>query len=144
MIKYKISIRIPTILMLFSACKKTSILDQAPQNQYSDAVLWSDINLADTYLLDAYHGTMMGYTQTMLFSVTDEAHSTFDHGAEVYVQGNISPDNTAPWNGGETNLPYWDTYFANIQKINIFLGKIDGVADKYPASQKASIQAKLR
>jgi hypothetical protein len=142
MIKYKITISIIAVLALFSACKKNSILDQAPQNQYSDAVLWSDINLADAYLLDAYHGAAMGYTQTMLSSVTDEAHSTFDHGAEVYTQGNISPDNNAPFNGGETNLPYWDTYFSNIQKINIFLSKIDGVADMYPASQKASIQAK--
>ena len=142
MIKYTINIGFFAFLILFSACKKTSILDKAPQNQYSDAVLWSDINLVDAYLLDAYHGTMMGYTQTMLSSVTDEAHSTFDHGAEVYTQGNISPDNNAPWNGGDTNLPYWDMYFANIQKINIFLSKIDGVADTYPASQKASIQTK--
>ena len=130
------------ILVLFSACKKNSILDQTPQDQYSDAVLWSDIGLADAYLLDAYHGTDMGFTQTMLSSATDEAHSTFDHGAEVYVQGNISPDNTAPWDGGETNLPYWDNYFANIQKINVFIKKIDGVADAYPESEKLAIRAK--
>lgn len=142
MIKYKIVISFLIILIIFSACKKTSILDQAPQNQYSDAVLWSDIGLADAYLLDAYQGTRMNYTQTMLSSVTDETHSTFDHGAEVYVEGNISPDNSAPWDGGETNLPYWDNYFSTIQKINIFLAKIDGVANGYPASQKSSIKAK--
>src|SRR4051794_18043390 len=97
--KNKFSLGILTIVIMFSACKKTSILDQKPQDQYSDAVLWSDIGLVDAYLLDTYHGTDMGFTQTMLSSVTDEAHSTFDHGAEVYVQGNISPDNTAPWDG---------------------------------------------
>lgn len=139
--KYKITISLLTILVLFSTCKKNSILDQAPQNQYSDAVLWSDIGLADAYLLDAYHATAMGYTQTMLSSVTDETHSTFDHGAEVYVQGNISPDNSAPWDGGDTNMPYWENYFSTIQEINIFLSKIDGVASAYPASQKAAIQA---
>lgn len=84
----------------------------------------------------------MGYTQTMLSSITDEAHSTFDHGAEVYVQSNISPDNTAPWDGGETNLSYWDNYFANIQKIKVFIKKIDGVPDAYPQSEKLAIQAK--
>jgi hypothetical protein len=140
MIKYKISISILTALILFSGCKKTSILDQAPQDQYSDAVLWSDIGLADAYLLDAYHGTDMGYTQTMLSSVTDEAHSTFDHGAEVYVEGNISPDNTAPWDGPVTNFPFWDNYFTNIQKINVFLEKIDGIADAYPESEKPAIR----
>lgn len=142
MIKYKKIISILTIFLLFSACKKDSILDKQPQNQYSDGVLWTDINLANAYLLDAYHGVAMGYTQTMLSSVTDETHYTFDHGAEVYVQGNISPDNNAPWDAGETNLPNWDTYFTNIQKINIFLSKIDVVADAYPESQKASIQEK--
>src|ERR1700712_5497102 len=140
--KYKISFLFFALLFLISSCKKTSILDQSPQDQYSDPVLWSDIALADAYLLETYHGANTGFTQTLLSSVTDEAHSTFDHGAEVYTQGNISPDNSAPWDGGETNLPYWDTYFADIQKLNIFLSKIDGVADTYPAAQKAAIQAK--
>ncbi len=140
--KYKLILHFFAFLMLFSACKKNTILDQAPQDQYSDAVLWSDIGLADAYLLETYNGSNIGFTQTMLSSVTDEAHSTFDHGAEVYVQGNISPDNTAPWDGPETNFPYWNTYFANIQKINVFLKRIDGVADAYPESEKPAIKAR--
>lgn len=130
------------ILFLFSSCKKTSILDQAPQDQYSDPVLWSDIALADAYLLETYHGANKGFTQTMLSSVTDEAHSTFDHGAEVYVQGNISPDNTAPWDGSDYSLPTWDNYFSTVQKLNVFITKIERVADAYPETEKASISAK--
>ncbi|MEJ7589521.1 MAG: RagB/SusD family nutrient uptake outer membrane protein [Ferruginibacter sp.] len=130
------------LILFVSSCKKTSILDQSPQDQYSDPVLWSDIALADAYLLDTYHGANTGFTQTMLSSVTDEAHSTFDHGAEVYVQGNITPDNPAPWDGSEYSLPMWDTYFAAIQKLNVLIVKIDGVADVYPQSDQAAIRAK--
>lgn len=140
--KYKSGLLFFTLIILFSACKKNTILDKAPQDQYSDAVLWSDIGLADAYLLDTYNSSHIGFTQTMLSSVTDEAHSTFDHGAEVYVEGNISPDNTAPWDGSEYNLPYWNNYFENIQKINVFVQRIDGVADAYPESEKAAIKAR--
>ncbi len=140
--KFKLIFIFFALLFLVASCKKTSILDQSPQDQYSDPVLWSDTALADAYLLGTYHGANIGFTQTMLSSVTDEAHSTFDHGAEVYVQGNISPDNTAPWDGSEYNLPTWDTYFGDIQKINVFITKIDGVAEVYPESEKAGIKAK--
>src|SRR3954464_4143041 len=95
--KFKSVFGFLALLVLFSACKKTSILDQSPQDQYSDPVLWSDIALADAYLLDTYHGANTGFTETLLSSVTDETHSTFDHGAEVYTQGNITADNSAPW-----------------------------------------------
>lgn len=127
-------------LLTFSACNKSSILDQTPQDRYSETVVWSDIGLVDSYLVDNYHGTFIGFTQNMLSSVTDEAHSTFDHGAEVYVQGNITQDNTGPWDITEYGIPAWNTYFANIQKINTFLGKIDAVADAYPEAQRASIK----
>ena len=140
--KYITGINIFALIILFSACKKDSILDKAPQDKYSDAVLWSDIGLVDAYLLDTYHGVKMGFTQTMLSSVTDETNYTFDHGAEVYVQGNISADNIAPWNGSTYNFPTWNDYFLNIQKLNVFISKIGEVVDAYPESEKAVISAK--
>ncbi len=140
--KFKLFFIFFALLLTFSTCKKNSILDQSPRDQYSDPVLWSDVALANAYLLDTYHGAGIGYTQTMLSSVTDETHSTFDHGAEVYVQGNITPDNTAPWDGSEYSLPMWNTHFGNIQKLNVFIKKIDGVAEAYPEREKVSIRAK--
>jgi hypothetical protein len=140
--KNKYCLTILILSVLFTACNKTSILDQTPQDKYSDAVLWSDIGLADAYLLDTYHGTRIGFNQTMLCSITDDAHSTFTHGAENYVEGIISPDNTDPWDGTKANLPNWSTYFLNIQKINIFLSKIDGLAQSYPEAQRPAIKTK--
>jgi starch-binding outer membrane protein, SusD/RagB family len=138
--QYKYNLVFLSFLLIFSACKKTSILDKTPQDQYSETVLWSDIGLVDSYLVDTYHATSIGFTQNMLSSVTDEAHSTFDHGAEVYVQGNITKDNPAVWAVNEYGIPSWDTYFSNIQKLNTLIARIDAVADAYPESQKAAIK----
>ncbi|MBX3257099.1 MAG: RagB/SusD family nutrient uptake outer membrane protein [Chitinophagaceae bacterium] len=138
--KYITGLHFFALLMLFSACKKNSILDKTPQDQYSESVLWSDIGLVDSYVVDAYHSTAIGFSQHMLSSVSDEAHSTFDHGVEVYVQGNISKDNTAPWDPTEYSFPSWNTYFSNIQKLNVLIEKIDQVAEAYPEAERAAIK----
>lgn len=138
--KYITRLHFFALLMFFSACNKSSILDKTPQDRYSDAVLWSDIGLVDSYVVDNYHSINIGFTQHMLSSVTDEAHSTFDHGAEVYVEGNISKDNNAPWDLTEYSFPSWNTYFSTIQKLNVLLEKIDEVPNAYPESERAAIK----
>jgi len=139
--KYNLILSGFLFLILLSACEE-SILDKSPQNQYSDASVWNDIKLADLYLNDLYHGIRTGFDgEAMLSCVTDETHQTFTHGAEVYVEGNINADNLSPWDGGGYSLPLnWDACFLNIQKVNVFLSKIDGVADAYPASQQPAIK----
>lgn len=140
--KYKLILNVFLFLILLSACKN-SMLDQSPQNQYSEATVWNDINLADLYLNDIYHGIRTGFDgENMLSCITDETHQTFTHGAEIYVEGNINADNVSPWDGGEYSLPLnWDACFLNIQKVNVFLSKIDGVVDAYPTSEQAGIKA---
>ncbi|MGN6803865.1 MAG: RagB/SusD family nutrient uptake outer membrane protein [Ginsengibacter sp.] len=136
--KMKFCLAFIAISFLLAACQKASILDKAPPNQYTDATLWSDIGLADAYLLDAYHGTKMGYSEVMLTAATD---NSYGYGTDVYVQGNITPENFTPWGG---SLPYWNDYFNDIQKINVFLQKIDGVVNSYPEAQQADIRAKAQ
>ena len=113
-------------------------MDKAPPNQYTDATVWSDIGLADAYLLDAYHSTKMGYTEVMLTAATD---NSYGYGTDVYVQGQITPENFSPWGG---SFPYWNDYFNDIQKINVFLGKIDGVVNAYPEAQQGDISQKAQ
>ncbi|RZK47463.1 MAG: RagB/SusD family nutrient uptake outer membrane protein [Pedobacter sp.] len=129
-----------TLIIVLSACEKSNILDKTPQDQYSEAVLWSDIGLVESYVIDAYQSTKIGFTQHMLSSVTDEAHSTFSQGVEVYVQGNITAENTAPWDLSGYALPSWNVYFSNIQKLNTLIARIDEVSDAYPEAQRASIK----
>jgi starch-binding outer membrane protein, SusD/RagB family len=129
-----------TALLLLSACEKSAILDKTPQDQYSETVLWSDIGLVESYVIDAYQSTSIGFRQHMLSSVSDETHSTFTHGIEVYVEGNISKENNAPWDQSEYSFPAWNTYFSNIQKLNTLIEKIDEVPNAYPEAQRATIK----
>lgn len=139
--KYKIILNSFLFLILLAACEE-SILDKSPQNQYSDGSVWKDIKLADLYLNDLYHGIKTGFDQeTMLSCITDETHQTFTHGAEVYVEGNINADNVLPFGNGGYNLPLnWNECFVNIQKVNVFLSKIDGLVGAYPESDQAKIK----
>src|SRR5260221_3378318 len=135
--KIKLIFRIFLLLALLSGCQKSSILDQAPPDQYTDATLWKDINLVDAYLLGTYQGTKVGFYQELRTGLTDETYCF--QGSDVYVTGQISPDNAVALSRG---FPTWLTYYGNIQRINVFLSKIDVVADAYPAPQQAEIKGK--
>lgn len=126
----KLCFKIFLLLVLLSSCQKSSILDKAPLDKYTDAVLWKDINLVNAYLLGAYEGTGIGFYQSYMTGLTDETYCF--QGSDTYVKGQLTPDNPYPTDG-----LFWSDYFQNIQKINVFLSKIDKVADAYPETQKA-------
>jgi len=133
--KYILTSKILALLILFSACSKTTILDQTPQDKYPDEALWTDINLADAYLVDTYLGTGIGFYQEMLTSLTDESYNF--QGSEVYATGNVSPDNSVVLGAG---FPTWSNFYSTIQKLNVFLSKIDQIAGAYPAEQQPAIK----
>lgn len=124
------------LMFLLSACKR-DILDKAPVDRYTDAVLWLDINLAQGYLLNTYEGAGIGYSQYMITSVSDESQSQTN---DLYVRGDLTPENTAPWN---TDLPAWNFHYQNIQKVNKLLGNINRVVDAALPGDKANLQAQV-
>ena len=131
-----------TILLLQSC--SSEVLDTAPPDRYTEGDIWSDINLADAYLLNSYDGLATGYSPSMMTAVTDEARFEFTWGPENYVQGNITADNTQPWvNEWDTReMPTWPTNFENIQNINLFLANIDRVPEAYDQTEKDDIRQK--
>lgn len=123
---YKIiSIQLFVILLLFSACD--SVLDNSPQDKYSENVVWKDFNLTEGTLLDSYNGLGMGYQHVMIHSVTDEIRFEFTWGPQTYVTGNISADNVQPWGNRIIN---WPKHYENIQKLNLFLANVDQVLEE--------------
>lgn len=126
---YKIiSIQLVAILLLFTACD--SVLDNSPQDKYSENVIWKDFNLAERTLLDAYNGLGAGYRHVMIHSVTDEIRYEFTWGPQVYVTGNISADNVQPFGMTWAELINWPKHYENIQKLNIFLANVDQVLEE--------------
>ncbi len=128
-------------LLFFPACNK--ILDKSPLDKFSDQAIFSDINLANQYLLDTYNQSLIGAVGYIAFaSLTDESHDT--HGFETanYLKGNISPSATGPFGTWSFNYITWDGIYKNIQRINLFISKIDQIADGYPEAEQAGVKAK--
>ncbi|MEO8413556.1 MAG: RagB/SusD family nutrient uptake outer membrane protein [Ginsengibacter sp.] len=136
----KIYIGIFALLVLIgSGCSK--ILDKTPVDKFSDALLWSDINLADRYLQDTYNNSITGgFGYLSYASLTDESHDTHGFGTDNYLQGNISSSNTTPFGIWAFDYTTWGTMYKNIQKLNVFLLNIDKVSDAYPAAQQPNIK----
>ncbi|MBL7698553.1 MAG: RagB/SusD family nutrient uptake outer membrane protein [Chitinophagaceae bacterium] len=133
------------ILLATQACKK-GILDQTPQDQYSDATVWTDINLAESYLLNTYKGTGIGFAALMPTAISDEVRFTHQ-GAETYMQGQLSASSLGPFSApADPNAPTafgsWKQHFDNIQKINKFIANIDRVSEAVAESEKAGIRAR--
>ncbi len=135
-------ITIVALVIFFSpGCSK--ILDKTPQDKFSEALVFSDINLADRYLLNTYNESLVGgFGYLSYASVSDESHDT--HGFETanYLQGNISPSATGPFGNWAFHYTSWGVMYQNIQRLNVFLAGIDKVADAYPEAEKASIKVK--
>lgn len=137
----KIFIYLAAIIVIFStSCSK--ILDKTPQDKFSDALVFTDINLADRYLLDTYNQSLTGAVGYIAFaSLTDESHDTHGFNTANYLQGNISPSSVAPFGDWSFGYVTWGGLYKNIQKLNVFLANIDKVPAAYPAAQQTTIKA---
>jgi len=141
--KIKLNIQISAILMLLLSACSEDILDKVPLDKYSDGTVWSDVNLADSYLKSLYISANVGFKAMMLSGVTDECMFIHIKGSDNYLLGTINPDNGAPWSssGGYSYENYSWSRFSIIQSINIFIENIDKVPDAYGDTEKASIKA---
>jgi starch-binding outer membrane protein, SusD/RagB family len=125
--------------LLVSGCNK--VLDKTPVDKFSEAILWTDVNLADKNLMSLYNQSLFGgfgYLPTA--SLTDESHDTHEFGTQNYLLGNINSSNTSPL--GDWGFQYlrWDILYSNIQKLNVFLANIDKVPGAYPPAEQAGIK----
>ncbi|MGM0376929.1 MAG: RagB/SusD family nutrient uptake outer membrane protein [Bacteroidota bacterium] len=123
------------ILVLLPACSE-EVLDKTPLDSYSDPVVWSDIDLAATYLTRAYNQVEYGMGKgEMLGAMTDELLMARGGSNKPWNTGEITPDRLGS-NRGHLN---WG-HFSNIQRINLFLSNIDEVPEGYEGAEKADIE----
>ncbi len=138
--KYILNIKI-IALLIFTLPACDSVLDKVPLDSYSDATVWSDINLSNYYLNDLYKSTIV-YRNIHLSALTDECFFIHIKGTDVYLQGNISADNGGVWTrtGGYSFDNYSWSLYSSIQKINVFLANIDNVPGAYQGSAKDEVK----
>lgn len=131
------------IMLLATACNK--ILEKTPPNSFSDATVWSDINLADRYLLDTYNNAITGgFGYLSLASVTDESHDTHNFGTANYLQGNLTSSDPTPFGIWALHYTTWSDMYNNIQKLNVFLANINNVSNAYPDAEKPTIEVQAQ
>lgn len=116
-IKY---INLSVILMFFlSGC--SDILDQTPQDRFSDPVVWSDMDLIELYVSRIYRNVYHGMSKSnVMGSMTDELVDSRGGVIRPWNQGAMTADNFGP-DRGEQN---WDRGYSQIQSINLALDKI--------------------
>ncbi|MEP7257597.1 MAG: RagB/SusD family nutrient uptake outer membrane protein [Flavitalea sp.] len=142
--KYIFLLPVVALLMLLLQSCKNSILEKTPQDQYSDATVWADINLADAYLLNNYKSIGIGFSAPGFAAISDEVRFTHG-GAETYMQGQLSASALGPFGATSDNpTPFgsWQQYFSNIQKINEFLSNIHRVVEVAAEADRPPLQAR--
>lgn len=140
----KVLIRINFLFVLLACigCEK-DILDKTPPGEFTEAVIWQDLSLADGYLNNIYGSVRGGFGEAMLATVTDEVWPIYSRNSHVYNEGLISPSVPGPWGqGGFFSHTSWDLY-GTIQLINVFLENVDQVPAAYPEAERAGIQAEV-
>lgn len=121
-------------MLLFTACEDA--LDKSPVNSYSDESVWSDINLASTYLLGAYNEIAHDLHGTMSGAMTDEILIGRGPSSQPYNTGEITADRI----GNVHDKDCWERCFENIQKINLFLQNIENISSYYDESERSQIE----
>src|SRR4051794_15404384 len=117
-------------VVLINSCKKD--LNLTPVDQYSDASVWSDPALAQTFVNNIYGGVPHGFSNVMMSSISDEAVYNANGGDWDVVKSLITPSNLNLfshdwWTSQATRLRSWGLTYKYIRSCNIFFEKIDGV-----------------
>lgn len=103
------------------------ILNEDPHNSFTAEVVWSELSLSEAYLNTQYMNIRAeSQNGTRFAHYTDEVFQMHTYGSENYTQGLLSPDNSGiGWDDGLWTP--WQYYYQAINKINLFLEKIDDV-----------------
>ncbi|HEX9514159.1 MAG TPA: RagB/SusD family nutrient uptake outer membrane protein [Puia sp.] len=130
--------KIITILLITSGCLSChKVLDLQPQNAFSQQTVWSDPNLALTYVNQIYRDGVLAYKDAGFGwgSQTDELFSNFGWCHETqYVQGQATPDNqnsSSPVNYSST-INFWPVLYNTVKEANVFfqnIGQLDTTAN---------------
>ncbi len=130
--------KIIAILLVTSGCLSCHrVLDLQPQNAFSQQTVWSDPNLALTYVNQIYRDGVLAYKDAGFGwgAQTDELFSNFGWCHETqYVQGQATPDNqnsSSPVNYSST-INFWPVLYSTIKEANIFfqnIGQVDTTAN---------------
>src|SRR6266536_2499602 len=118
------------LIVIAQSCKKD--LNVKPVDKYSDASVWGDPALAQTFVNNIYGGIPHGFSNIMMSSISDEAVYNADGGTWDADKSLITPSNLIVfdfnwWTSPSTKLRGWGSSYKYIRACYLFFDKIDGV-----------------
>lgn len=109
----------------------TDILNQTPLNKFSDAAVWQDPALVETFVNNIYLGIPSPFHTIMLANLVDEAQFNADWETGNVMKSQITPSYLAVFDDGfwvsHERYMTWNSSYKNIRACNLFLEKIETV-----------------
>lgn len=124
------SILVAIMVVCLTGCKD-EFLDVKPLDKYSDAAVWEDPVLVQSYVNNIYMGIPFPFTTLMLSSCVDESMAVWDWESSLVTQSVLSPSYLAIfdngfWTGSQRYMT-WNSMYRNIRACNLFFKKIEEV-----------------
>jgi starch-binding outer membrane protein, SusD/RagB family len=122
-----------SILAFSYSCKNAEdFLDKKPLGEYSEVDVWSDLNLAETFVNGIYKNALgWPFAIERLSDYSDETHFTPDWGVTNFNKSLMTQDDWQGWSWGwatpNTLHLRWDPLYLNVRRANIFFSKIGGL-----------------
>lgn len=136
---------ITIVLAASSSCKK-DFLNVDPVDQFSDAAVWNDAALIQTFINNIYSGVPHGFSNIMLASAVDESMYNADFGMSNITKSLVTPSDLSIydvnfWCGNRLRLMNWSSIYKFVRATNIFFEKID--ASPITADQKKAYKGEV-
>lgn len=111
----------------YSLTSCDDILDVDPIDSFTDAAVWGDLALAESYLNSSYTRILAEVEKGSRFaSLSEEVYQMHLYGTENVRQGYLSPDNSGfGWERDMWNP--WHFHYRSIKEVNVFLENIENV-----------------
>jgi len=120
------------------SCKKD--LNISPVDQFSDASVWKDPSLVQTFVNNIYGGIPHGFSNIMMSALDDEAMYNADFGTSNVTKSLMTPSDLSIfdvgyWTGMRQKLMNWANIYKYVRPCNIFFSKIDAVPFDDPSAK---------
>ena len=115
------------LIFMQMSCKKQ--LDVLPVDQFSDASVWNDAALIQTFVNNIYSGVPHGFGCIMMASMADESMYNADFGSSNVTKSLINPSDFSIFDANfwASNMKQlnWTTAYKYVRATNVFFDKIE-------------------
>src|SRR5690606_19199987 len=124
-IKYFLLISLVGLLSVTSCNEE--FLETQPLDEFADAAVWSDQNLAETFINNIYQRLDQTFTQGRLKAmIVDEAHYRGNTASLQFNQSQLTADGIPSW-GNNQSFSSWNDLYKSIRYANMFLENADRI-----------------